>query len=338
MLCRRSQSKRESYRMLTIGSLTLKSPLALAPMAGYTDSSARRIARKFGAGLVMSEMVSAAGIARRIPKTMSLLAFHPEERPLGIQIFGNDPAEMAEAARIIQDQGASLVDLNLGCPVRKVCRNGAGSALLREPEKVASIVQSVRSSIDCPLTVKMRLGWDEKKISAPEIAHIAEECGADAIVLHPRTRAQGYQGAADWTWVARLKQERKVPILGSGDIVTPDGACEVLEQGVCDGVMIGRASRGNPWIFSQTLACLSGRLPDQPSALSRYEVMLEHLANLQSVYGTERGWRKSRYVLPYYTKGLPGSSNLRRRLFAVKDEGTLRTLLRNYFQEREDGS
>jgi len=318
--------------MLTIGSLNLDNPLVLAPMAGYSDSSARRIARRFGAGLVMSEMVSAAGIVRRAPKTMSLLTFHQEEQPLGIQIFGHDPAEMAEAARIVQDTGASLVDLNLGCPVKKVCRNGAGSALLRQPNKVARLVESVRESIHCPLTVKMRLGWDEKSISAPEIARIAEACGADAIVLHPRTRAQGFRGTADWTWVARLKQERNVPVLGSGDIVTPAAACEVLENGICDGVLIGRASRGNPWIFSQALSLLNGLTPEPPSPLSRYEVILEHLEHLLSVYGRERGWRKSRYMLHYYTKGLPGSSTLRRTLFSVQTERALRELLDEYFK------
>lgn len=301
-------------------------------MAGYTDSCARRMAKRCGAGLVISEMVSAAGIKRKANRTLALLAFHPEETPLGIQIFGADPAEMAEAARIVQDKGASLVDINLGCPVKKVCRNGAGAALLREPLKVARIVQSVRTAVDCALTVKMRLGWDAKQIFAPEIASIAEDCGADAIALHPRTRAQAFLGQADWTWVARLKDERRIPVLGSGDIATPLQASEVLRKGICDGVMIGRAARGNPWLFAQTLDLLAG-IPATPlSTELRYQGILQHLDWIFDLYGKERGLKRNRYMLQYYAKGLPGSARFRRQLFAVQDENELRKLLEEYFQ------
>ena len=323
--------------MLKIGSLQLPNPLALAPMAGYTDSCARRAAKRSGAGLVVSEMVSAAGIKRRTHRTLELLSFHPEEAPLGIQIFGSDPEEMAEAARFVQDVGAVLVDINLGCPVKKVCRNGAGSALLRDPLKVARILESVRKAVDCALTVKMRLGWDGKNISAPEVARIAEDCGVDAVVLHPRTRTQGFQGRADWHWVARLKEERNVPVLGSGDIVTPIQAYEALAMGTCDGVMIGRAARGNPWIFSQTLDLLAGLAPVNPSPARRYKEVLQHLDWMFELYGRERGVRRSRYMLHYYAKGLPGSTRFRRQLFSVQEENVLRELLKEYFLGIQEG-
>ncbi len=218
--------------MLKIGPLHIPNPLVLAPMAGFTETCARRIAKRFGAGLVYSEMVSAAGLARRQPGTFDMLVFHPEEQPYGVQIFGADPAEMAEAARIAQDTGASIVDVNMGCPVKRVCRTGAGAELLRQPKRAHEIIRSVRKAITCPLTVKMRLGWDTRDLSVLEISRIAEEQGVDAITLHPRTRAQGYRGKADWSWVARLKEERRVPVIGNGDLVSPQGCMEALGQQV----------------------------------------------------------------------------------------------------------
>lgn len=299
---------------ISIGSLRIQEPVLLAPMAGYTDSCFRTIARAHGAGIVFTEMISAAGLVRRTPKPLALLAFDQREQPLGVQIFGADPCEMAEAARIAQDHGAALIDLNLGCPVQKVCRIGAGASLLRFPDRVARIVGTVRRVVSCPLTVKIRLGWDPSAMTALEIARIAESCGADAITLHPRFRSQGFAGSADWSWVARLKAERRIPIVGNGDVASAPRALEVLARGTCDAVMIGRASRGNPWLFSQIQALLRGESPEQPLPRERYAVMEEHLGALFERYPPDAAARRVRLLFPHYLRGLPGAAAFRKTL------------------------
>jgi len=315
-----------------IGSLVLPNPLVLAPMAGYTDTAARRTARRRGAGLVITEMVSAAGLVRGAAKTRVLMSFHPDERPLGVQIFGSDPSEMAEAARIVRDSGASLVDINLGCPVKKVCGSGAGAALLRDPLRTGRILEAVCRAVDCPVTIKMRLGWDSAEADAHrEIARIAADGGVHAITLHPRTRAQGFQGRADWDRVARLKEESPIPIIGSGDIVTPQGAWEALTRGLCHGLMIGRAARGNPWIFSQTLDLLDGKTPAAVTAEERFRTVQEHLEGLLTHYGKDPGCRKARFLLLHYAKGLPGSGAFRQKMLTLAGEDDLRALLRHFF-------
>ncbi len=317
--------------MLKIGPLFIQTPLIMAPMAGYTDTCTRRMAKKSGAGLLFTEMISSAGLVRNHKKTFSFLAFHPEEKPLGVQIFGAKAKEMAEAANIVENEGASFVDLNLGCPARKVCRNGAGSALLLEPDKVKSILESVRNAIQCPLTIKIRLGWDAQHISVSKIAQIAEECGVDAITLHPRTRSQGFQGKADWRWIIRIKQERGIPIIGNGDIVNPQGAYEALAGGLCDGVMIGRAARGNPWIFSQARDLLAGKSLQEPSAQKRYEDIMLYLEWQLTQYGREDGLRRLRFLLLHYIKGMPGAGSFRAQLTRVENEDVLKNLLREFF-------
>ena len=323
---------------MKIGPIQIPNPLVLAPMAGFTETCARRIAKRFGAGLVYSEMVSAAGLARRQPGTLDMLAFHPEEQPYAVQIFGSEPAEMAEAARIVQDTGASIVDINMGCPVKRVCRTGAGAELLRQPKRASEILHSVRKAITCPLTVKMRLGWDTRDLTVLDISRIAEEQGVDAIALHPRTRAQGYRGKADWSWVARLKEERNVPVIGNGDLVTPEGCLEALRKSACDGIMIGRATRGNPWIFSHALDLLAGREPSQPSFDFRRETIELHKEWLCTEYGKEQGLRRIRFLLFQYGRGLPGAARFRQQLSSAHSEEALRELLERYFVERIRGS
>jgi nifR3 family TIM-barrel protein len=324
--------------MLKIGSLTLQNPLVLAPMSGYTDTCHRRLARRFGAALVYSEMISAAGLSRRDPRSLSMILFHPEEQPYGVQIFGSDPSEMAEAAVIAQGEGASLVDINLGCPVKKVCRTGAGAALLLEPQRLAQILRAVRKSITCPLTVKMRLGWDQKHHSFPEIARIAEDIGVDAIILHPRTRAQGFRGHADWSHLVRLKDERNIPVIGSGDLSCPEHCLQALSTGLSDGVMIGRASRGSPWIFSQVLDLLSGREPRRFSARMRYGAITLHMEWLMTRFGREHGLRRMRFLLFHYIRRTPQAAAVRARLARIVGEEELGRLLRGYFlHSRRDG-
>jgi len=311
---------------LRIGSLCIREPVLLAPMAGYTDTCTRRIARSAGAGLVFTEMISAKGLIRRAPSTLSLIAFHPEEKPIGVQLFGSDPSELAEAARIAQDLGASLIDINMGCPVKKVCRIGAGAALLRVPNQVAEILKAVRKATHCPLTIKIRLGWDERSVTALEISRIAEENGVDAITLHPRTRSQGFSGTADWSWIERLKAERKIPVIGNGDISSPHRAFEALNSGWCDGVMIGRGARGNPWLFSQTLDLLAGNPFLPPTAEERFTVLAQHAEALLFHYGSNRGIYRIRLLVPHYVRGMPGAAAFRSQA-ALVGTGGARELL-----------
>jgi len=319
-----------SFKPLSIGSLSVEVPVLLAPMAGYTDSCFRRIAREHGAGVVFTEMISAAGLVRRAAKTLALLEFDEREQPLGVQIFGADPSEMAEGARIAQDAGASLIDINMGCPAQKVCRIGAGASLLRSPERVARILEAVRRAVSCALTVKIRLGWDPENITASEIAKIAEACGADAVTVHPRVRSQGFAGLADWSWVARLKAERKIPIVGNGDVASAPRAFELLAQGACDAVMIGRASRGNPWIFSGIRSLLRGQPPVSPSPAERCAVMEKHLQAICERYAADAAANRVRILFPHYVKGLPGAAAFRRALgnFEPSRTGELLNLLR----------
>jgi nifR3 family TIM-barrel protein len=321
--------------MLKIGPLQMQNQLVLAPMAGVTETCARRMARRFGAGLVYSEMVSAAGLVRRQPKTLAMLTSHPDERPCGVQIFGADPEEMAVAARIAEDRGASMVDVNMGCPVKRVCRTGAGADLLRQPKQAEKILRAVRKAITCPLTVKMRLGWDSGHLSFLEVSRIAEEQGVDALTLHPRTRVQGYRGGADWSWVVRLKEERNIPVIGNGDLTDPAGCVSALESTGCDGIMVGRAARGNPWIFSQTLALLAGKELPRPSLACRHQTILLHMEWLCTQYGKEQGLRRLRFLLFQYGRGIPRAARFRRELVEATCEDAVRSLLRTHFLEGE---
>ena len=317
--------------MLQFGSLPIKNPYFLAPMAGYTDTCTRRLAKKTGAGLVYTEMISAAGLVRRQKKTFSLLAFHSDEQPLGAQIFGADPQDMAEAARIVHNEGAAFVDINLGCPAKKVCRTGAGAALLHSPYKVGILLERVRKAISCPLTIKMRLGWDTQNIYASQIAKIAEEAGIDAIALHPRTRSQLFQGTADWSWIARLKAERTVPVIGSGDILTAQDAYQKITNGDCDALMIGRAARGNPWIFSQIIDLHAGRPLNPVSSQTQYNDILQYLEWQFTQYGNAEGLRKVRFLLLHYIKGRSKAAQFRSRLLSIESREALKELLSDYF-------
>jgi nifR3 family TIM-barrel protein len=214
-----------------------------------------------------------------------------------------------------------------------VCRTGAGAALLRDPQRVDRILKAVRKTVSCPLTVKMRLGWDAREVSVLEISRIAEENGADAITLHPRTRAQGFQGKSDWSWVARLKEERRIAVIGNGDILSPRHSVEALGSTACDGIMIGRAARGNPWIFSQTLDLLSGKDPSNPSKEVRYGTIRLHMEWLCTQYGKEQGLRRIRFLLFHYGRGLHGAARFRRDLVSIQGEEALEELLRTAFLE-----
>lgn len=299
---------------LKIGELELGEGLILAPMAGITDLSFRRIAKSFDVDLVTSEMVSSEGLVRNKARTKMLLQSHAEEKPLAIQLFGSDPKVVAEAARIVADEGADIIDLNMGCPVPKVVRQGAGAALLRDVEKIASLVDAVRQAVSIPLTVKTRSGWGQSKINVLEVARVVEDSGADAITIHPRTARQGFSGSADWPLIGKVKQAVNIPVIGNGDVSRPEDVGKMRKLTQCDGVMIGRGAMGNPWIFKQARQLTKKQPLSSPTPQERLDVVRRHLElYTESLHGRQ-SLSGVRSRLMWYSKRLRGSARLRASL------------------------
>jgi len=321
---------------LKIGKLELGQGLVLAPMAGITDLSFRRIAKEFGADVVTSEMVSSEGLVRNQASTKMLLQSHPEEKPLAVQLFGSDPQVMAQAARIVEDEGAAIIDLNMGCPVVKVVRQGAGAALLLDTEKVSRIVDAVRRAVGISVTVKTRSGWNRAKINVLEVGRAAESAGADAITIHPRTAKQGFSGSADWTLISKVKQAVAVPIIGNGDVTRPEHVDEMRQLTGCDGVMIGRAAMGNPWIFKQTKQLAAGQTIASPSVHERLEVMRRHLALYEESLHGRRSLAGFRSRIMWYTKGLRGSARLRASLTGCRQVEDMIKVCEEFFAALEE--
>ena len=314
---------------MKIGSLQIANPVILAPMAGITDLPYRLIMKRFRAALVFTEMVSANGLSFNGQGTFELLRSTPEERPLGVQLFGEDPGHLAAAARQVEP-AADLIDLNCGCPVRKVVGSGAGSALLRDPAKVAKIVAAVRRVTPLPLTIKLRSGWDNDQRNYLEIARLAEAEGIDAITLHPRTKSQMFTGQANWQEIAELKQRAKVPVIASGDLFTADDAVAVMEQTGCDAVMVARGGYGNPWLISQILARLQGRTLPPPDAAERLAMASEHLHLFLDTFGPGRTLGHMRKHLCWYTHGLDHAAVFRQRINQARTVGELEELLNDF--------
>ncbi len=322
--------------MLQIGSLELENWLILAPMAGITSLPFRLIVKKLGAGLVTTEMVSAEGLIRGQKTTLSYLKSHPDERPLSVQIFGSKAEIMARAAGIVVKAGANIVDINMGCPVKKIIKTGAGGALLRSPQRVKEIVTAVRRACQVPLTVKIRAGWFIDESVAVETARLIEDCGADAITIHPRFVKQGFSGKAHWNIIADVKEQLKIPVIGNGDVIDPSLALQMKGQTGCDGVMIGRGAIGNPWIFKQVLDMEDGRAIRQPGLHERRTLIMEHFRLLSVSIGEYRAAKTMRGLLLWYTKGLPHSSRFRGLITSVKDWNTLISALDQYFSTLEN--
>ncbi|MDH4162138.1 MAG: tRNA dihydrouridine synthase DusB [Nitrospirota bacterium] len=290
-------------------------PLVLAPMAGITDLPFRVICREMGAGIVYSEMVSAEALIRDQKRTLTLLATEPRERPVAFQIFGSRPASMAEAARILSERDIDIIDINMGCPVPKVLKSGSGSALLRAPGLAREIMEAVVTASAKPVTVKIRLGWDAKNIVAEELARSAEQAGIAAITVHGRTRVQGFSGSADWSMIGKVKRSVAIPVIGNGDVRSGADARRMLDETGCDGVMIGRAIQGNPWIFREAAAFLRTGAPSPPPSIEeRRTVMLRHLNDVISLLSENVGVREMRKHLCWYTKGLTGGAEFRERV------------------------
>lgn len=298
--------------MLKIRDIQLDNPVVLAPMAGVTDAPFRKIVKQFHPGLLTGEMISATALHFQGKKTHQLIEVAPDEHPISMQIFGANPEIMAEAARIVQDHGADIIDINMGCPVPKVVKNGEGAALLRNLPLAGAIIEAVVRSVQVPVTVKCRLGWDADHLVAPELAKIAMDCGAAAIAVHGRTREQFYQGKADWEQIARVKQSVSIPVIGNGDVNSPEAALRLMQQTGCDGVMIGQAALGRPWLFEQVVRFLeTGEILPVPALEEQFAIIRKHL-HLQIAYAGEiRGIKEMRKHLAWYFKGLPGAAAMR---------------------------
>ena len=302
---------------MRIGAVRLSNNVVFAPLAGITNLPMRLLAKEAGCGLVCSEMVSANGLVFGSRKTAQLMHTVPEEYPLSIQLFGTDPAIVADAARMAQDAGAAMVDINFGCAVRKVVKTGAGVALMRAPQRAEALLKAVRRSVAVPLTIKIRSGWEASGRQALEIARMAEACGVDALAVHPRSATQGFRGCADWSLIAAVKRALRIPVVGNGDIVTAEDARRMVSQTGCDGVMVGRAAIGNPFIFADILACLEGRQPESPDLAQRFRIMKRYARDSAAYLGERQACLMMRSRLGWFVKGLPGSSRFRQAVTRV---------------------
>lgn len=305
---------------MKLGNLILDNNVFTAPMAGVSDLPYREILKSMGAGLVFTEMVSSRALWYKDKKTHQLMEMSEKERPVAVQIFGNDPEIMAYGAKTAREAGADVIDINMGCPVPKVAGNGDGSALMKDPKLAGQIVKAVKKAIDCPLTVKFRKGWDDENVNAVEFSEIIQENGADLVTVHGRTRAQMYSGKADWEIIARVKEKLDIPVIGNGDIFEPEDALKMMKLTGCDGVMPARGLQGNPWLVKQIVELLTtGTVTTFPAMEEKKQMAYLHAKMLVEKYGEYNGIRQSRSHLLWYMRGFKDAAKIRGKMGTVEN-------------------
>ncbi|RJP79955.1 MAG: tRNA dihydrouridine synthase DusB [Desulfobacteraceae bacterium] len=321
---------------MKIGSVSIPNNTVMAPLAGITNLPFRLMVKDLGCGLVCSEMISANGLVYQSPKTVQLMDSTDAEKPISVQVFGAVPEIMAEAAKIIEDSGADILDINFGCSVRKIIKSGSGAALMKNPEIAGAILAKVKKAITIPLTIKIRSGWDYSGDQAIEIARIAEDCGVDAITVHPRTATQGFGGKADWSLIQKVKACLSIPVIGNGDITCADDAVRMIQTTGCDGVMIGRAAIGNPFVFPAIQARLSGNPEPVFDTADRFQIMKRYLDDTVTYFGEMHACRMMRSRLCWFVKGLPHAATFRDSIKQIATRQEAIRLMTAYQENLED--
>ena len=317
---------------INIGPLEIDDPIVLAPMSGVTDMPFRRLVKRAGAGLVVSEMIASRAMVHAARKTMKMATHCADEYPISVQLAGCEPDVMAEAARINEDFGATIIDINMGCPVKKVTNGDAGSALMRDLGLASNLLEVTVKAVNIPVTLKMRTGWDDDTRNAPQLAKIAEDCGIQAIAVHGRTRCQFYKGEADWPFIASVKDAVDIPVFGNGDVVTVDDAKKLLEVSGANGILVGRGSYGRPWFLNQISHYLrTGKRLADPSIETQMEIVLGHYDAIISHYGTKPGVKIARKHLGWYSKGLPNSAEFRQEVFQLDAPEAVKARIRAFY-------